>query len=532
MVRFIRIILGQGHTIMLLFKKLQKRLLLNYIIGTFLAVVGVGSVFIFHTLHFSQNEIYILLFIMLVSMLSMYSLEYIIYKHHINPIKVALLSPTPSLYIIKQAFSTAHRLPTLTVRRILLSHLFGLSVPASILAFYFVYTGQLHLPYYYIGLACIGAVLVAALHALIEFFLTERILHALILHLNHLAKNLYNEYFEIDKHEFISIRKKLLLSSAFIAVFPVLLFTLASTVKLTQRTSDNLDEYWSWSIIILIVILSVSALCSVLLYENIKKPIYVLEQNILQVRRGKLQFIDNTYSDEFAYVISGFNNMIQGIQKRDNQKHMLIESFFTVFAATLDARDPCTAGHSIRVAEYTVKLAKAAHLDPSQIELLRKSALLHDIGKIGIKDEVLLKEGKLTNEEFEQIKQHPVIGAHILEQINLPIELKPLLPGVKYHHERYDGKGYPEGLSGDNIPLFGRIMAVADAYDAMTSNRPYRKGMPSDKALGILHSGKGTQWDPYFADLFVQLIQDESFETLTTKDRLHPACEPSRSEDL
>jgi putative nucleotidyltransferase with HDIG domain len=197
--------------------------------------------------------------------------------------------------------------------------------------------------------------------------------------------------------------------------------------------------------------------------------------------------------------------MVEGIQGRDQENEQLLDSLFTLFAATLDARDPYTAGHSLRVAEYSVEIARAAGLADDQVELLRKSALLHDIGKIGIRDDVLLKEGRLTEEEFDKIKQHPVIGVHILSQVHLPMKLQPILPGVKYHHERYDGKGYPEGLAGEAIPVFGRIMAIADAYDAMTSDRPYRKGMPVEKALAILEDGSGTQWDASFTQLFLDL---------------------------
>jgi len=197
--------------------------------------------------------------------------------------------------------------------------------------------------------------------------------------------------------------------------------------------------------------------------------------------------------------------MVEGIQGRDQENEQLLDSLFTLFAATLDARDPYTAGHSLRVAEYSVEIARAAGLADDQVELLRKSALLHDIGKIGIRDDVLLKEGRLTGEEFDKIKQHPVIGVHILSQVHLPEKLQPILPGVKYHHERYDGKGYPEGLAGESIPVFGRIMAIADAYDAMTSDRPYRKGMPVAKALAILEEGSGTQWDASFTQLFLDL---------------------------
>jgi putative nucleotidyltransferase with HDIG domain len=169
----------------------------------------------------------------------------------------------------------------------------------------------------------------------------------------------------------------------------------------------------------------------------------------------------------------------------------------------LDARDPYTAGHSKRVAEFSVLIAKQCNWSSKDIDLLNKSALLHDIGKIGIRDDVLLKEGKLTNEEFDQIKRHPVIGEEIVKGVQLTEELLPILPGIKHHHERLDGCGYPDRLKGDEIPVFGRLIAVADAFDAMTSDRPYRKGMPIEKAFSILEEGKGTQWDPEFVDAFL-----------------------------
>ncbi|NOU73133.1 HD domain-containing protein [Paenibacillus sp. LMG 31458] len=135
-------------------------------------------------------------------------------------------------------------------------------------------------------------------------------------------------------------------------------------------------------------------------------------------------------------------------------------------------------------------------MNEQELDLLNKTALLHDIGKIGVRDDVLLKESRLTNEEFEQIKLHPVLDESILKQIEPAEAMAPLLPGVRSHHERYNGGGYPDGLKGLDIPEFGRIIAVADAFDAMTSDRPYRKGMPIEKALAILAEGKGTQWDP------------------------------------
>lgn len=146
---------------------------------------------------------------------------------------------------------------------------------------------------------------------------------------------------------------------------------------------------------------------------------------------------------------------------------------------------------------------------------MRKSALLHDIGKIGMRDAVLLKEGRLTDEEWEQIKQHPALGEAILKQIEPADAMAPFLPGVRSHHERYDGGGYPDGLKGEDIPLFGRIIAVADAFDAMTSNRPYRKGLDEQQAIAILEKGGGTQWDPHFAKLFVEAYRKNKESTKT-----------------
>ncbi|MCL6585462.1 MAG: HD-GYP domain-containing protein, partial [Anoxybacillus sp.] len=152
---------------------------------------------------------------------------------------------------------------------------------------------------------------------------------------------------------------------------------------------------------------------------------------------------------------------------------------------------------------------KRLRLPEEQLQKLYKSAILHDIGKIGIPDAVLLKDGRLTDEEFAWIKKHPVLGENILRQVQPIEEVKDLLPGIRSHHERIDGKGYPDGLKGEQIPLFGRIIAVADAFDAMTSDRPYRKGMSVETAVSILLSGKGTQWDAEMVDHFVAHLQGQ-----------------------
>jgi len=436
--------------------------------------------------------------------------EFIVYKRQIYPIQIALMTENPSVDVLSLAFRCSHRIPLLTVSRILGPGFLGITIPMVILTGLFIHLDYIQFPYSFIGLVCLSIILMAMIHALIEYYLSYHSIQPVITHFVQVANRDFDITLSLGPKEIISIQKKLLVSSTIIAIIPIFLFVLASEVRLKLEPIQTTADHWKWAIIILIVIILLGVLSSLLLYENIKRPIDTLLTNMIGVQKGQLEHIANIFSDEFSQLITGFNLMVKGIKERDRENEAMMERFFTSFAATLDARDPYTAGHSSRVAEYTVKLAAAAGLPHSEIELIRKSALLHDIGKIGISDSVLKKEGKLSEEEFEQIKQHPVIGAKILEQVQLPNELKPILPGIKYHHERFDGKGYPEGLRGNDIPMFGRLMAVADAYDAMTSDRPYRKGMPKEKALSILEEGKGTQWDPAFVDLFIPLIRDSN----------------------
>jgi len=169
--------------------------------------------------------------------------------------------------------------------------------------------------------------------------------------------------------------------------------------------------------------------------------------------------------------------------------------------SAIEARDAYTSGHSNRVALMARRIAGRMHLSYEQRQDIFLCGLLHDVGKIGVPDHILLKPGKLTDEEFAAIKQHPEIGVRLLQGLK---PLEKLLPGVLHHHESMDGTGYPHGLRGEEIPLMARILAVADSFDAMTSDRPYRRGMPIEKAESILREGSGSQWDPevvqaYFA---------------------------------
>ncbi len=170
--------------------------------------------------------------------------------------------------------------------------------------------------------------------------------------------------------------------------------------------------------------------------------------------------------------------------------------------SAIDAKDPYTCGHSQRVSELSLALARRIGLDPAQLETIRISGLVHDIGKIGVPERVLLKASRLTDEEFALIKLHPEIGHRILRDIPL---LSEALPGVMHHHERWDGRGYPAGLAGEDIPLIARIIGVADAFDAMSSSRTYRAAMPRSTVLTEIRDNAGKQFDPDLASAFLEL---------------------------
>src|SRR5688500_7272737 len=181
--------------------------------------------------------------------------------------------------------------------------------------------------------------------------------------------------------------------------------------------------------------------------------------------------------------------------------HGLMMGLLHSLTSAVDAKDAYTCGHSERVALLSRHLAPQIQLSDHDVERVYMAGLLHDVGKIGVPEAVLQKPGKLTVEEFEQMKKHPEIGARILSDIK---QVKDILPGVLHHHERYDGKGYPAGLAGDNIPLMGRILCLAYCFDAMTSNRTYRKALPLEVALTEIRRCSGTQFDPTMTDAFLQ----------------------------
>lgn len=206
--------------------------------------------------------------------------------------------------------------------------------------------------------------------------------------------------------------------------------------------------------------------------------------------------------------IKEINKKLADTYKQLEQAYM--ESIQTL-RYTVEAKDTYTRGHSDRVSEYSVLIGEALELPEEDIKKLKIGGLFHDIGKIGVPDSILQKAGKLSDDEYSEIKNHPSIGAHILSTASI---FQDIIPIVKHHHERYDGKGYPSQLAGENIPYLARITAVADTFDAMTSKRSYRDSLPLDYVITEFERCKGTQFDPKIADVFIDILKNH-YDKLT-----------------
>ena len=216
-------------------------------------------------------------------------------------------------------------------------------------------------------------------------------------------------------------------------------------------------------------------------------------------------------SDKFDQLLLLIESGIKSIEQMNQIKEInqdlekaYMESVETL-RQTVEARDKYTKGHSDRVSAYSVLLGKKLGLSAQEINTLKIGGLFHDIGKIGVPDSILLKTTKLADDEYSQIKNHPSIGEHILSSATI---FRDILPIVKHHHERYDGKGYPSQLKGEEIPYLARVTAVADSFDAMSSRRTYRDSLPIEKVKQELKENSGTQFDPEMAQAFIEIIEN------------------------
>jgi putative nucleotidyltransferase with HDIG domain len=240
---------------------------------------------------------------------------------------------------------------------------------------------------------------------------------------------------------------------------------------------------------------------------------------------------DITSEDEVGQLAGNFNHMATSIERlvrrlkqalRQNQE-LFLETIRTL-AAAIDAKDPYTRGHSERVSSYSMAIARHLGLTQEEVFRVRIAAILHDVGKLGIRDGILNKPGGLTEEEFEVMRQHPGIGAQIMSPIRM---LKDIIPGIRNHHETWDGKGYPDRLTGDQIPMVARIIGVADTFDAMTTTRPYQQAMELEFVLEKMRSMSGSRFDRQVVDALLAAVEAGDVTPPTVREN---AEEPSRQE--
>lgn len=244
---------------------------------------------------------------------------------------------------------------------------------------------------------------------------------------------------------------------------------------------------------------------------GITRPISSLAESTVAISRGDFkQRAEVGGAKEISELAETFNSMagsieqyIEKLKQAAEENRELFIGSIRMLAAAIDEKDPYTRGHSGRVAKYSMILGEELGLPPNDLDRLRISALLHDVGKIGIDDRVLKKPGALTPEEFDVMKTHTVKGANIMRPV---AQLREMLPGIELHHEHIDGRGYPYGLAGDQIPLMARIIGVADTLDAMTTNRPYQSAMDIQFAMDRIRQLSGTKFDPVVVNAFVNAV--------------------------
>lgn len=280
-------------------------------------------------------------------------------------------------------------------------------------------------------------------------------------------------------NRFLLVRKFILYSfTVFIITGSSLSFILSSYMKSGPALTELIKIVW---------IVMLSGL--LLLYAVLLRAVYNASNTIIQR--------DHEMTENKKHLEEALRKL----------KHSYRETV-TAASAAIDTRDAYTAGHSRRVADIACKIGKELELEDSQLECLELAAMFHDIGKIGVPDKILNKPGRLDEEEYKKIQEHSLLGYNILRKIEF---LSPMLPAILYHHERPDGKGYPEGLTGDRIPIGASIIAIADTYDAMTSDRPYRTALSHESAIEELKKYSGTQFEKVVVDAFLKIdIQNKT----------------------
>lgn len=311
--------------------------------------------------------------------------------------------------------------------------------------------------------------------------------------------------------------KKLWVGTVLTYVFMTVMFAFAIYIGTVTGAEDPaiafcvfiaLAPFWTYDYALRSIIYRAMAIIVFFTFAFIYKEPSVVVVDIIDVITYSI--VSTAISLLYQRTVSGAyflrKNMKNEIKEKTAQIERLSFQSISAMANSIDAKDKYTNGHSSRVAKYSKIIAEKVGMSEEMQDSIFYIALLHDVGKIGIPDTIINKPDKLSDQEYEVVKKHPVIGYDILKEIE---ELPGIAIGARSHHERYDGNGYPDGLKGEEIPEIARIIAVADAYDAMTSNRSYRKLLEQKVVREEIVKGKGTQFDPKFAEVMLEIIDDD-----------------------
>jgi putative nucleotidyltransferase with HDIG domain len=268
------------------------------------------------------------------------------------------------------------------------------------------------------------------------------------------------------------------------------------------------NQVFRQAVVILLVGTILAFILGLFISSRVVGPVNQLIAGTRYIADGNLHHrVQISGNDEISELANSFNSMAQSLEE---SRRKLLDHFYDTVKSLvliLEFRDRYTLGHSQTVADYAEKIARRMGIDPKAVDMFKKVTLLHDIGKLGVSDKILHKPDRLTEDEWEDIKIHPVSGERILKPI---LNDPDMLAVIRNHHERQDGKGYPDGLSHQQIPLLVAIVTVADSYDAMTTNRPYRKAMEKSQAMEQLQKGKGSQFHPDVVDVFLEILNERN----------------------
>ncbi len=300
-------------------------------------------------------------------------------------------------------------------------------------------------------------------------------------------------------------------SATIIYLSTTILLTIAITLGSGQSAQAIWNERFRW---LAPYYLTLGIIAAALVYSYLAidmTGLFIILLPLLLLRYSQKQYINQT--ETLVHNLKKTNHQL--VQKTE-EVTLLNEELLLTLARSLDLRDPHVVEHSKHVSRYAVCMAEELGLPQEQIDSIRKAGLLHDIGKLGVREEILFKPDRLTAEEFKIVKEHVVIGAELVQGCH---SLVPLVPFILYHHEWYNGKGYPHGLAGGEIPLEARILSVADAVEAMASDRPYKKAMSPTAILEEVKKCAGTQFDPAVAAAFARVIKREGPEVIVNSAR-------------